>query len=171
MSLWRTCDAVETAVAWKLAIERAGGPTCLVFSRQNLPHQTRTEAQIADIAKGGYVLKDCKGTPDAVIIATGSEVALAMGAAEKLSGKKIRVVSMPSVDAFEAQSDAYRAAVLPHGVPTLAVEAGVPDGWYKYADKVVGIRRFGESAPAGQLFKEFGFTVDNVAAAVSELCA
>ena len=128
-----------------------------------------TDAQIADIAKGGYILQDSDGTPDAIIIATGSEVALAMGAAEQMSGKKIRVVSMPSVDAFEAQNDAYRAAVLPAGVPTVAVEASVPDAWYKYANKVVGINRFGESAPAGELFKEFGFTVENVVKAVEDV--
>jgi transketolase len=165
MAVWRPCDAVESAVAWGKAIERKDGPSCLIFSRQGLPHQTRTDAQIADIAKGGYILKDCDGTPDAVIIATGSEVALATGAAEALSGKKIRVVSMPSVDAFEAQDAAYRASVLPK-VPTVAVEAAVTGGWYKYADVVVGIDRFGESAPAGELFKEFGFTVENVVKAV-----
>ncbi len=169
MSVWRPCDAVETAVAWRYAIERQDGPTSMCFSRQNLPHQARSAAQIADIAKGGYVLKDCDGTPDAIIIATGSEVALATGAAEALSGKKIRVVSMPSVDVFEAQDDAYRASVLPAGVKAVAVEAGVTALWYKYADKVVGIDRFGESAPAGELFKEFGFTVDNVVAAVNSV--
>jgi transketolase len=169
MSVWRPCDAVESAVAWGQAIERKDGPTSLIFSRQGLPHQTRSDAQIADIVKGGYVLQDCDGTPDAIILATGSEVALAMGAAEQMSGKKIRVVSMPSVDAFEAQDDAYRASVLPAGVPTVAVEASVTDGWYKYANKVVGINRFGESAPAGELFKEFGFTVENVVKAVEDV--
>jgi len=166
MALWRPCDAVESAVAWARAVERKDGPSCLIFSRQGLPHQVRTEEQIADISRGGYILKDSDGTPDAIIIGTGSEVALAMDAAKKMSGKNIRVVSMPSVDAFEAQDDAYRAAVLPKGVPTVAVEAAVTDGWYKYADVVVGINRFGESAPAGELFKEFGFTVENVVAAV-----
>jgi len=169
MSVWRPCDAVETAVAWRYAIERNDGPTSLCFSRQNLPHQSRSDAQIADIAKGGYVLKDCDGTPDAIIIATGSEVALAMGAAEAMSGKKIRVVSMPAVDVFEAQDEAYRASVLPAGVKAVAVEAGVTPLWYKYADKVVGIDRFGESAPADLLFKEFGFTVENVVDAVSSV--
>ena len=170
MSVWRPCDAVETAVAWKAAIERKDGPTSLIFSRQGLPHQTRTEEQIANIAKGGYILKDCDGTPDAIIIATGSEVALAMGAAEALSDKKIRVVSMPSVDVFEAQDEAYRESVLPAAVTArVVVEAGVTDAWYKYAGtngKVIGLNRFGESAPAGELFKEFGFTVENVADAV-----
>jgi transketolase len=173
MSLWRPCDGVETAVAWKAAIEKKDGPSSLIFSRQGLPFQQRSDAQIANIAKGGYILKDCDGTPDAIIIATGSEVALAMGAAEKLSGKKIRVVSMPSVDAFEAQDAAYREAVLPAGVTArVAVEAAVTDGWYKYVGlngKVVGINRFGESAPAGELFKEFGFTVDNVVKVVEEV--
>ncbi len=164
MSLWRPCDQVETAVAWKAAVEKNDGPSCLIFSRQGLPHMQRDDAQIANIAKGGYVLKDCDGTPDAIIIATGSEVELAMGAAEAMSDKKVRVVSMPAVDVFEAQDASYRSEVLPKGVPTLAVEASMPDGWYKYADEVMGISTFGESAPAGELFKEFGFTVDNVVA-------
>ncbi len=169
MSVWRPCDAVETAVAWRYAIERTDGPSSLCFSRQNLPHQSRDEARIAEIAKGGYVLKDCDGTPDAIIVATGSEVALAMDAAAAMSDKKIRVVSMPSVDAFEAQDQSYRDSVLPADVKTVAVEAGVTPMWYKYADKVVGIDRFGESAPAGQLFKEFGFTVENVVATVNSV--
>ena len=169
MSVWRPCDAVESAVCWAKAIERKTGPSTLIFSRQGLPHQARTDAQIADIAKGGYILKDCAGKPDAIIIATGSEVALAVGAAEAMSGKKIRVVSMPSVDAFEAQDAGYRAAVLSKGTPTVAVEAAVTDGWYKYADAVVGIDHFGESAPADQLFKEFGFTVENVVKAVKSV--
>ncbi|MGD8407211.1 MAG: transketolase C-terminal domain-containing protein, partial [Thiohalophilus sp.] len=173
MSVWRPCDTVETAVAWKAAVERKDGPSCLIFSRQGLPHQERSDEQIANIARGGYILKDCDGTPDAIIIATGSEVALAMGAAEKLSGKKIRVVSMPCVDVFEAQDDAYRESVIPSSVTArVVVEAGVTDGWYKYAGlngKVVGINRFGESAPAGKLFEYFGFTVDNVAKAVEDV--
>jgi len=173
MSLWRPCDSVETAVAWKAAVERKDGPSSLIFSRQGLPHQERSDEQIANIARGGYVLKDCDGTPDAIIISTGSEVALAMGAAEKLSGKKIRVVSMPSVDVFEAQDDAYRESVIPSAVTArVVVEAGVTDGWYKYAGlngKVVGLNRFGESAPAGKLFEYFGFTVDNVAKAVEDV--
>ncbi|NOX07896.1 MAG: transketolase [Gammaproteobacteria bacterium] len=162
MAVWRPCDAVESAVCWAQAIERKDGPSTLIFSRQGLPHNERTDAQIADIAKGGYILKDCEGTPDAIIIGTGSEIALATGAAEAMSGKKIRVVSMPSTNLFDAQDDAYRSSVLIKGVPTVAVEAAVPDAWYKYADAVVGINHFGESAPAGQLFKEFGFTVENV---------
>lgn len=169
MYVWRPCDAVESAVSWQQGIERKEGPSCLIFSRQGLPHQDRTDAQIADIAKGGYILKDCDGAPDAVIIATGSEVALAVGAAEAMSGKNIRVVSMPSVNAFEAQDESYRSAVLSKGTPTVAVEAAVTDAWYKYADAVVGIDHFGESAPADQLFKEFGFTVENVVKAVESV--
>ncbi|WP_260294287.1 transketolase [Sedimenticola hydrogenitrophicus] len=171
MALWRPCDAVETAVAWKAAIERSGGPSCLIFSRQGLPFMARSEQQIADIAKGGYVLRDCDGTPDAILIATGSEVGLAVDAAAELaaSGSRVRVVSMPAVDAFEAQEAEYRESVLPAAVTArVAVEAGVTGGWYKYARKVVGIDHFGESAPAEQLFKEFGFTVENVVKAVQE---
>jgi len=170
MSVWRPCDAVETAVSWKLAIERRDGPTSLIFSRQGLPHIERTEEQIAAIARGGYVLRDCAGTPDAIIIATGSEVDLAVKAAESLSDRAIRVVSMPSTDTFDAQDDAYKESVLPKGVTArVAVEAAVTDGWWKYvgsAGAVVGLDRFGESAPAGVLFEELGFTVEKVAAAV-----
>ena len=173
MSVWRPCDTVESAVCWKDAIERRNGPSCLIFSRQGLPHQTRSSEQIANISKGGYILKDCDGTPDAIIIATGSEVALAMGAAEELAGRKIRVVSMPSTTAFDAQDEAYRESVLPSSVTArVAVEAAVTDGWYKYVGmngKVIGIDRFGESAPAGLLFKEFGFTVENVVKAVNSV--
>ena len=162
MAVWRPCDAVESAVSWQQAAERKDGPSCLIFSRQGLPHQERTAAQIADITKGGYILKDCEGTPDAIIIGTGSEVALATGAAEAMPGKKVRVVSMPSTNIFDAQDAAYKSSVLVKGVPTVAVEAAVTDAWYKYADAVVGIDHFGESAPAPELFKEFGFTVENV---------
>jgi len=169
MAVWRPCDAVESAVAWQQAAERKEGPSCLIFSRQGLPHNERTDAQIADIAKGGYILQDCDGTPDAVIIATGSEVALATGAAAAMSGKKIRVVSMPSTNLFDAQDDAYQTAVLGQGIATVAVEAAVTDAWYKYADVVVGIDHFGESAPAPELFKEFGFTVENVVKAVESV--
>jgi len=166
MAVWRPCDAVESAVAWQQAAERKEGPSCLIFSRQGLPHNERTDAQISDITKGGYILKDCDGTPDAIIIGTGSEVALATGAADAMSGKKVRVVSMPSTNVFDAQDAAYKSSVLIKGVPTVAVEAAVTDAWYKYADAVVGIDHFGESAPAGELFKEFGFTVENVVKAV-----
>jgi transketolase len=166
MTVWRPCDAVESAVSWKAAVQNTTGPTSLIFSRQNLDHQGRTAEQISNIEKGGYVLRDCDGTPDAIIIATGSEVSLAMAAAEALSGKNIRVVSMPCTSVFDAQDDAYRESVLPSSVRArVAVEAGVTDFWRKYVGidgKVVGIDRFGESAPAGDLFKEFGFTVDNV---------
>jgi len=168
MAVWRPCDAVESAVSWQQAVERKDGPSTLIFSRQGLNHNERTDDQIANIAKGGYILKDCDGTPDAVIIATGSEVDLATGAADAM-GKNIRVVSMPSVDAFERQDDAYQASVLGDGIPTVAVEAAVTTGWYKYADVVVGIDHFGESAPAGDLFKEFGFTVENVVKAVESV--
>lgn len=167
MQTWRPCDAVETAVAWKQAVVRRDAPTSLVFSRQGLPHQTRTPEQIANIEKGGYILKDCDGTPDLILIATGSEVGLAMDAAEKLTDKKVRVVSMPCVEAFDAQDEAYRESVLPSGVTArMAVEAGVTQGWYKYVGsqgKVFGLDTFGESAPAGDLFEYFGFTADRVA--------
>jgi transketolase len=166
MSVWRPCDAVESAAAWKMAIKRQDGPSCLIFSRQNLPHQKRSLEQLELIERGGYILSDCDGTPEAIIIATGSEVELAMSAAKQLNGKKIRVVSMPSTDTFEAQDEAYRESVLPSSVTArVAIEAGVTVGWLKYVGlqgKVVGIDRFGESAPAGELFKEYGFTVDNV---------
>ena len=175
MSVWRPCDAVESAVAWKMAIKRQTGPSSLIFSRQNLPHQERTVEQLELIERGGYILINCEGTPDAIIIATGSEVELAVGAANQLkaTGKKIRVVSMPSTDVFDAQEDAYRESVLPAKVTArVAVEAGVTDGWLKYvglSGKVIGINRFGESAPAGALFKEFGLTVDNVVKAVESV--
>jgi transketolase len=171
MALWRPCDTVETAVAWKSAIERQDGPSSLIFSRQGLPFMQRSAQQIADVAKGGYVLRDCDGTPDAIIIATGSEVGLAVDAATELAGKgkQVRVVSMPSVDAFESQDEAYRESVLPSAITArVAVEAGVTSSWYKYAKRVVGIDHFGESAPADQLFKAFGFTVENVVKAVEE---
>ena len=173
MNVWRPCDTVESAVAWQAAIEKQDGPSCLIFSRQGLPHQERTAEQIANIRKGGYILKDCDGTPDVIIIATGSEVALAMGAAEQLGSKKVRVVSMPSTNVFDAQDEDYRETVLPGNVTArVAVEAAVTGGWYKYVGlngAVVGIDRFGESAPAGQLFELFGFTVDNVVKAVNSV--
>jgi len=169
MTVWRPCDAVESAVCWQQAAERKDGPSTLIFSRQGLNHNERTDAQIADIAKGAYILKDCDGTPDVVIIATGSEVDLATGAAAAMSGKNVRVVSMPSVCAFEEQDDAYQASVLGDGIPTVAVEAAVTAAWFKYADVVVGIDHFGESAPAGELFKEFGFTVENVVKAAESI--
>ncbi len=174
MDVWRTCDAVETAVAWKEAIEKKDGPSCLIFSRQNLAHQPRSDAQIANIAKGGYVISDCDGAPDVIVIATGSEVDLGVKAAEQ-SAKKVRVVSMPNTRAFDAQDAAYKESVLPAGCTArVAVEAAVTGGWYKYVGmngKVIGIDHFGESAPAGQLFQEFGFTVENVLAAIDEVSA
>jgi len=172
MAVWRPCDAVESAVSWKDAVERRDAPSCLIFSRQNLPHQQRSEQQIADIARGGYVLRDTNSTPDAIIIATGSEVGLAMDAAEQLAGKgtQVRVVSMPSTNVFDAQDEGYRESVLPSSVTArVVVEAGIADGWYKYIGtqgKAVAMNTFGESAPAGELFKQFGFTVENVVAAV-----
>ncbi len=173
MTVWRPCDAVESAVSWKEAIKNTAGPSSLIFSRQNLDHQARTDEQIKNIEKGGYILRDCDGTPDAIIIATGSEVSLATSAAEALSGKNIRVVSMPCTSAFDAQDEAYRESVLPAAVRArVSVEAGVTGFWLKYVGldgKVVGIDTFGESAPAGDLFKEFGFTVDNVVSAVESV--
>ena len=175
MHVWRPSDAVESAVAWKVAIERPDGPSTLIFSRQNLMHVSRTADQIAAIEKGGYVLRDCEGTPDAILIATGSEVELVIKAQEALSqsGKNVRVVSMPSTNAFEAQPQSSRDSVLPPTVSRrVAVEAGVTDAWYKYVGfggKVIGLDRFGESAPAGELFKEFGFTVENVVKTVEGL--
>ena len=175
MSTWRPCDQVESAIAWKYAVERKDGPSALIFSRQNLTQMDRTPAQLADVAKGGYVLRDCEGTPEAILIATGSEVELAMLAAAELTGKgrKIRVVSMPCTDAFDAQSAEYKESVLPSSVAKrVAVEAGIADYWYKYAGlngKIIGMHTFGESAPAELLFQQFGFTVENVVQTVESL--
>ncbi|MDX1250818.1 MAG: transketolase [Gammaproteobacteria bacterium] len=175
MDVWRPCDTVESAVSWIAAIERAKGPSSLIFSRQNLAFQKRDAATIANIAKGGYVLSEAAGgKPKAVIIATGSEVQLAMDAQKALAsaGVPVRVVSMPSTNVFDRQDQAYKDSVLPKGVVRVAVEAGVTDGWRKYVGlegAVVGIDTFGESAPAGDLFKEFGFTVDNVVKAVQSV--
>lgn len=168
MSVWRPCDQVETAVAWKHAVERHHGPTALILSRQNLAQPERTPAQLENISRGGYVLKDSDGTPEVILIATGSEVEITLGAAEKLtaSGHKVRVVSLPSTDLFDAQDVAYRESVLPSGVTKrVAVEAGIADYWYKYVGlngAIVGMTGFGESAPADKLFPEFGFTVENI---------
>ncbi|MFZ5844109.1 MAG: transketolase [Pseudomonadota bacterium] len=175
MVLWRPCDTVEAAVAWKAAVLRKDGPTALVFSRQNLPHQIRSEAQLANIARGGYVLSDSNGLPELILIATGSEVALAMAAASQLreQGKNVRVVSMPSTNVFEAQDAAYRDSVLPAAVrKRVAIEAGHIDGWYKYVGldgRVIGMTTFGESAPGDKLFAQFGFTVENVVKTALEL--
>jgi transketolase len=168
MRVWRPCDTVETAVAWRDAIERRDGPTSLVLTRQGLPHQGRNDEQIAAIRRGGYALRETDGTPDIILIATGSEVALAMAAAEELSaeGVKVRVVSMPCTDLFDQQPDDYKESVLPAAVVTrVAIEAGVTDCWWRYvglSGRVIGIDRFGESAPAEELFKYFGFSVENV---------
>ena len=172
---WRPCDTVESAVAWEQAVRRADGPTSLIFSRQNLAYQERDARQVADIRRGGYVLRDADNAR-AILIATGSEIELAVKAAEQLAGEgvPVRVVSMPSTDVFDRQDAAYKASVLPRGLPRVAVEAGVTDFWYKYVGlegAVVGIDTFGESAPAGVLFKHFGFTPEKVAAAVKSVLA
>jgi transketolase len=177
MCTWRPCDTVETAAAWKHAIERLDGPTSLLLSRQTLPHQDRTVAQVDAIARGGYVLLDTEETPRAIVIATGSEVGLAVAAAHRLNkkGHAVRVVSMPSTDVFDAQSAEYRDHVLPRSVTArVAVEAGVPDLWPKYvglAGRVVGLNRYGESAPAKDVFAHFGFTVEHVCEALEEVIA
>ena len=174
MDVWRPCDTVETMVAWTSAVEKLTGPTSLCLSRQNLPFVARDAATISNIAKGGYVISESKsGKPKAVIIATGSEVEIALKAQAAMEAEiPVRVVSMPSTNVFDRQDAAYREAVLPRGVPRVAIEAGVTDGWYKYVGVdgvVIGLDRFGESAPAGQLFKEFGFTAGNVVKAVEQL--
>ncbi|MDX8376491.1 MAG: transketolase [Mariprofundales bacterium] len=173
MRTWRPCDAVESAVAWKSAVNRNDGPACLIFSRQGLPCQDYSDESVANVAKGGYVLSDCEGTPDAIIIGTGSEVQLAMAAKVRLSeaGKNIRVVSMPCTEEFDAQDADYKASVLPAVVTArVAIEAGVTSLWWKYVGTqgaVIGLDRFGESAPAAQLFNEFGITTDAVVDAVN----
>ena len=170
--VWRPCDAVESAVSWQAGIERKDGPSCLIFSRQNLPHQPRTSQQLSDIARGGYVLKDSNGAPEIILIATGSEVGLAMDAAAQL-GDKVRVVSMPSTNVFDRQDEAYRESVLPKNVrKRLAIEAGTADFWAKYVGfdgATIGMTRYGASAPADQLFDAFGFTVDKVVEAANKL--
>jgi transketolase len=172
---WRPCDTVESAVAWGAAVQRRNGPSTLIFSRQNLPYQERTSEQIANISRGGYVLSDV-AQPQAILIATGSEIELAVNAAKALAsdGITVRVVSMPSADVFDRQDAQYKASVLTKGVPRVAIEAGVSDFWYKYVGfegAIVGIDTFGESAPAGVLFKHFGFTVENVVAKVKSVLA
>jgi len=175
MSTWRPADAVESAIAWKAALMRKDGPTALVFSRQNLDHQDRTEEQLGEAARGAYILSDSEGEPDLILIATGSEVALAQSSAAKLreSGHKVRVVSMPSTDVFDQQPAEYRQRVLPLTVTNrIAIEASIEDYWYKYVGldgRVIGMSSFGESAPAGELFNYFGFTVANVVAVAQEL--
>lgn len=175
LETWRPADQVESAVAWKAAIERKDGPSALIFTRQNLQQQARSAEQLANVARGGYVLKDAAGTPDLILIATGSEVELAVKAAEALEaeGKKVRVVSMPSTNVFDKQDAAYRESVLPSSVTKrVAIEAQLSDFWYKYVGfegRIVGMNSFGESAPAGELFKLFGFTVENVVAKAKEI--
>ncbi len=175
MDVWRPCDTVETMAAWICAVEKRTGPSALCLSRQNLAFQKRDEAQIGAISRGGYVLSEAAGgAPRALLLATGSEVDLAVKAQQALSaeGIPVRVVSMPCTNRFDRQDAAYRESVLPMGLPRVAVEAGVRDGWYKYVGlegRVVGLDRFGESAPAGVLFKEFGFTVDNVVKTVKSV--
>ncbi|OCL22081.1 transketolase [Gilliamella sp. wkB72] len=168
VSTWRPCDQVESAIAWQYAVERKDGPTALIFSRQNLKQQERTAEQLANVYRGGYILNDCSGTPELILIATGSEVELAVEAYHKLTeaGRKVRVVSMPSTDAFDKQDQAYRESVLPSSVTArIAIEAGISDYWFKYVGlngKIIGMTTFGESGPAEQLFAKFGFTVENV---------
>ena len=175
LDTWRPCDAVESAVAWKAAIERQDGPSALIFSRQNLPHQARDAGQLADVARGGYVLKDCAGEPELILIATGSEVGLAVQAYEALTaqGRKARVVSMPCTSLFDAQDAGYRQAVLPLQVGArIAIEAAHADYWYKYVGlegRVIGMTTFGESAPAPALFEHFGFTLENILEQAGEL--
>ncbi len=175
MSTWRPCDAVESAVAWKYAVERKDGPVSLIFSRQGLPHQSRSEQQLRDVEKGAYVLSGGEGTPDLILIATGSEIGLAQEAALKLraNGTNVRVVSMPSTDVFDKQGADYKQQVLPLEVTArIAIEAGIADFWYKYVGldgRIIGMETFGESAPANLLFEEFGFTVDNVVSVAEEL--
>jgi transketolase len=172
---WRPCDTVESAVAWEQAVKRHNGPSTLIFSRQNLPFQERSKGQIANIKRGGYVLRDVANA-QAILIATGSEIELAVKSADELEkhGVAVRIVSMPSTDVFDRQDDAYKASVLTKGVPRVAIEAGVTSFWYKYVGLeggVIGLDTFGESAPAGVLFKHFGFTVENVVAAVKKTLA
>ena len=175
MNAWRPCDTVESAVAWKHAIEREDGPSALIFSRQGLPCMPRNDEQLANIERGGYILKDCEGMPEVILMATGSEVELAMKAEAELTsqGRKVRVVSMPCTDAFDAQDAEYKMSVLPLEVPArIAIEAAAADFWYKYVGldgRVIGMTTFGESAPAEHLFPYFGFTVENIVAAADEI--
>jgi transketolase len=175
MTVWRPCDTLETAVAWADAIERRNGPTTLALTRQALPAQTRTAAQIEAVRRGGYVLKDCEGTPEAILIATGSEVGLAMDAAQALQqkGRRVRVVSMPSTNVFDAQDDAYREQVLPRAVDKrVAIEAAAPETWWRYVGSrgaVVAMHSFGASGVGKDLFRHFGFTTDNVVATVEKV--
>ena len=169
---WRACDAIESAVSWKVAMQRSDAPTALIFSRQNLTSMERSNEQILDIEKGGYVLKDCGGSPDIILIASGSEVSLAVDSAKEMTDKKIRVVSMPSTNAFDEQDQDYKDSVLIPGIKRVAIEAGVAESWYKYVGidgGIVAMSSYGESAPAGELFKHFGFTVENVVDTINKV--
>ena len=175
LDTWRPCDTVESAVAWKTALQRTDGPSALIFSRQNLSHQQRDASQLANVTRGGYILQDCQGVPEAIIIATGSEVGIAQQATDTLTkqGHRVRLVSMPCTELFERQDADYQAQVLPPSITArVAVEAAHTDYWYKYvglAGKVIGMTDFGASAPAHELFKMYGFTADNIATTVTEL--
>ena len=169
---WRACDAIESAVSWKMAMLRVDAPTALIFSRQKLTSMERTDDQVRNIEKGGYVLRDCEGEAEIILIATGSEVGLAVESAEAMTDKKVRVVSMPSTNVFDDQDQDYKDSVLTPGVKRVAIEAGVAESWYKYIGLdggVVVMSTFGESAPAGDLFKYFGFTVENVVSTVESV--
>jgi len=175
MDLWRPCDAVETAAAWGVAIEKRDGPTCLIFTRQSVVAEARDPSQVAAIRRGGYVLIDSAGVPEVIVIATGSEVGIAADAVRTMAakGKKVRLVSMPSTNTFDAQDDAYKQSVLPPSVTRrVAVEAGVAGSWWHYVGlngEIVGINHFGASAPAKDLFKAYGFTAEHVAAAIERV--
>ena len=175
LDTWRPCDTVESAVAWKNSIQRVDGPSALIFSRQNLPHQERDAAVLSNVERGGYILQDCQGEPDAIIIATGSEVGIAKQATQTLSeaGHKVRLVSMPCTEVFERQDPAYQAQVLPASVTArVAVEAAHADYWYKYVGlggRVIGMTDFGASAPANELFELYGFTSQNIVNTVTDL--
>jgi transketolase len=177
MDLWRPCDAVETATAWGAAIENRDGPTCLIFTRQAVVHQARDAAQVAAIRRGGYVLIDSAGPPEAIVIATGSEVGIAAEAvrAATAKGRRVRLVSMPSTNTFDAQDDAYKQSVLPASVVRrVAVEAGVTAAWWRYVGlqgEIVGIDHFGASAPAKDVFKAYGFTAEHVIEAIEKVLA
>jgi transketolase len=177
MDLWRPCDAVETAAGWGAAIENRGGPTCLIFTRQAVVHQARDAAQVAAIRRGGYVLIDSAGLPEVIVIATGSEVGIAADAvrAATAKGRRVRLVSMPSTNTFDAQDDAYKQSVLPASVVRrVAVEAGVTAAWWRYVGlqgEIVGIDHFGASAPAKDVFKAYGFTAEHVIEAIEKVLA
>jgi transketolase len=175
LDLWRPCDGVETAAAWQAALENRDGPTCLVLTRQAVAHQPRDAAQVAAIGRGGYVLIDCEGTPACIVLATGSEVGIAAEAvrAENALGRRVRLVSMPSLRRFEQQDAAYRESVLPgQASRRVAVEAGVRDPWWRYVGpegRIIGIDHFGASAPAKELFRRYGFTVENVRQSIAQV--